>query len=72
MTQWGTPNHQLQYPASLSQSSRNSWEYPYLNASAAAGVSAAQPLQRSDLAADLSQIPADSTYPQYGERTTRV
>jgi hypothetical protein len=73
MTQWGPSAHQLQYPASLSQGGRNSWDYPYLNASSAAGVpSAAQPLQRSDLAADLGQISADNTYHQYGERTTRV
>ncbi|KAF1913035.1 hypothetical protein BDU57DRAFT_342757 [Ampelomyces quisqualis] len=73
MTQWGPSAQQLQYPASLSQGGRNSWDYPYLNASSAAGVSSAtQPLQRSDLTTDLSQISADNTYHQYGERTTRV
>jgi hypothetical protein len=74
MTHWGPPAHQMQYPASLTQGGRNSWDYPYLNASATAGVvpSAAQPLQNTDLTADMSQLPADNTYDQYGERTTRV
>jgi hypothetical protein len=73
MTQWGPPAHQMQYPTSLSQSGRGSWDYAYLNASAAAGVpSAAQPLQRPDLTADMNQISADTAYHQYGERTTRV
>ncbi|KAF2025676.1 hypothetical protein EK21DRAFT_75851 [Setomelanomma holmii] len=73
MTQWGIPAHQMQYPASLSQGGRGSWDYTYLNASATAGVpSAAQPLQRSDLTGDISQLSAESAYQPYGERTTRV
>jgi len=70
MTQWGPSAHQMQYPTSLTQGARNSWDYPYL--SAAALPSAAQPLQRPDLAADISQITPDNTYHPYGERTTRV
>jgi hypothetical protein len=74
MTQWGGPSaHQMQYPTSLTQGGRNSWDYPYLSASAAVGIpSAAQPLQRSDLAGDISQITTDNSYHPYGERTTRV
>lgn len=73
MTQWGPSAHQMQYPTSLSQGSRNSWEYPYLSASGAVGVpSAAQSLQRSDLVGDICQITTDNLYHQYGERTTRV
>jgi hypothetical protein len=73
MTQWGPPAHQMQYPASLTQGGRNSWDYPYLNASATTGLpSAAQPLQDTHLTSDMSQLPADNTYHQYEERTTRV
>jgi hypothetical protein len=72
MTQW-MPPHQMQHPGSLAQGGRASWDYAYSNPSAATGIaSAAQPLQRSDLATDISQMSADNTYPQYGERTTRV
>jgi hypothetical protein len=73
MTRWATPAHQMQYPASLSQGGRGSWDYAYLNASTAAGVPpAAQPLQRPDLTADLGQLSAENTYQPYSERTTRV
>jgi hypothetical protein len=73
LTQWGPPAHQMQYPATLTQGGRGSWDYAYLNASTAAGVpSIARPLQRSDLAADISQMPPGSTYQPYGESTTRV
>ncbi|KAH8723645.1 hypothetical protein GQ44DRAFT_619908 [Phaeosphaeriaceae sp. PMI808] len=72
MTQWGAPAHQMQYPESLPPGGRGSWDYAYLNASAANVPPAAQPPQRSDLTADLSQISADNTYHQFGERTTRV
>lgn len=73
MTQWGPSAHHMQYPTGLTQGGRNSWDYPYLSASAAVGVpSAAQSLQRSDLAGDISQITADNAYHPYGERTTRV
>ncbi|QRD05604.1 hypothetical protein JI435_058850 [Parastagonospora nodorum SN15] len=73
MTQWGASAHQMQYPTSLTQGGRNSWDYPYLSAAGAVGMpSAAQSLQRTDLAGDISQITADNTYHPYGERTTRV
>ena len=76
MTQWGVPTHQMsQYPSSLAQGGRVSWDYGYLNASATAGVpnvAGSMQMQRSDVTPDISQMPADNTYPQYGERTTRV
>ncbi|KAH7071942.1 hypothetical protein BKA63DRAFT_418476 [Paraphoma chrysanthemicola] len=73
MTQWGMPAHQMQYPASLSQGGRGSWDYGYLNASAAAGVPPApQPMQRPDLTGDLGQLSAENSYQPYSERTTRV
>jgi hypothetical protein len=73
MTQWSAPAHQMQYPTSLSHGGRGSWDYAYLNASTTAGVlSVVQPVQRSDLSADTSQLPADTTYQHYGEGTTRV
>ncbi|KAH7371405.1 hypothetical protein BKA66DRAFT_424176 [Pyrenochaeta sp. MPI-SDFR-AT-0127] len=76
MTQWGASAHQMsQYPTTLSQGGRGSWDYGYLNASATTGVPAgAQTLhmQRSEVAPDLSQMPASNTYQQYGEHTTRV
>ncbi|KAL5117800.1 hypothetical protein ACEQ8H_004274 [Pleosporales sp. CAS-2024a] len=78
MTQWGpsTATHQMQYPASLGQGGRTSWEYPYLSPSSAVGgipsAAAAQSMQRTNLAGDMSQITADNSYHPYGERTTRV
>ncbi|KAI8941664.1 hypothetical protein NX059_002876 [Plenodomus lindquistii] len=76
MSQWGvSASHLPQYPTSLSQGGRSSWDYGYLNASTTAGVSAAaQSLQipRPDVANDLNQIAAENAYQQYGERTTRV
>jgi hypothetical protein len=73
MTPWGPPAHQMQYPTSLSQNGRGSWDYAYLNTSTATGVSSAsQPLQRLEMTTDMSQLPGDSPYHQYGERTTRV
>ncbi|CBX99196.1 hypothetical protein LEMA_P084350.1 [Plenodomus lingam JN3] len=76
MTQWGPPTpHMPQYPTSLSQGGRGSWDYGYLNASTTAGVSAAthsMQISRPDVGTELDQIAADNTYQQYGERTTRV
>ncbi|OAL03110.1 hypothetical protein IQ06DRAFT_218361 [Phaeosphaeriaceae sp. SRC1lsM3a] len=72
MTQWGPSAHQMQYPASLTQGSRSSWDYPYLSVPAPVGLTAPQPLQKSDLATDMSHISAESAYHPYGERTTRV
>jgi hypothetical protein len=61
----------MQYPASLAPGGRGSWDYAYLDS--AVGVpSTAQRLQRADLTGDISHLSADNTYPQYGERTTRV
>ncbi|ORY10048.1 hypothetical protein BCR34DRAFT_486286 [Clohesyomyces aquaticus] len=73
MTQWGTAaHHQVpQYPAG-----RGSWDYGgYINSNAPAGVpQAAQSMQmqRPDVTPDLSQLPSDNSYQQYGQRTTRV
>lgn len=73
MTQWSTPALQMQYPASLTQGGRGSWDYAYLNASTAAGVlSAAQPLPRLDATANASQLPANTAYQHYDEGTTRI
>lgn len=76
MTQWGASAHQMsQYPATLAQGGRVSWDYGYLNTSATAGVptvSGSLQMQRADVTPDISQMPADNTYQQYGERTTRV
>ncbi|KAL6708056.1 hypothetical protein ACN47E_003490 [Coniothyrium glycines] len=74
MTQWGASTHQVpQYPSTLSQGNRASWDYGYLNASAP-GMSGGHTLQmpRTDSTSTISQLPADSAYQQYGERTTRV
>lgn len=70
MTQWSPSAQQLQYPASLTQGSRGSWDYPYLSVPPPAAPSAT--LQKSDLGADISQIAAESAYNPYVERTTRV
>lgn len=76
MSQWGPSTHHMaQYSTTLSQGGRGSWDYSYLNASAATGVStAAHSLQmpRPDVTPDLTQISADNVYQQFGERTTRV
>jgi hypothetical protein len=76
MTQWGASTHQMsQYPATLSQGGRGSWDYGYMSASDATGVpSIAHSMQmpRPDTTSDLSQISADHAYQQYGEGTTRV
>ena len=78
MTQWGaTTHHQVpQYTTGLPQGQREAWDYGgYLNATTAAGVPAAAQsmhMQRSDVTPDLGQLPADSSYQQYGQRTTRV
>ncbi|KAF2870704.1 hypothetical protein BDV95DRAFT_595414 [Massariosphaeria phaeospora] len=76
VTQWGAHHQGPQYTAGLSQGGRGSWDYgAYLHTSAATGVpTAAQSmqLQRSDVTPDLSQLPADNQYQQYGQRTTRV
>jgi hypothetical protein len=86
LTQWGpTAHHQVpQYTAGLAQGGREAWDYGgYLSATSAAGVpapthiqgpAAAQSMhmQRSDVTPDLGQLPADTSYQQYGQRTTRV
>jgi hypothetical protein len=78
MTQWGAgPHHHVpQYTTGIPQGGRGPWDYgTYMDASATAGVpQAAQSMQmqRSDVAPDLSQMPGDNTYHQYGQRTTRV
>lgn len=78
MTQWGAAaHHQVpQYTAGLPQGGRESWDYGYLNASAATVVPPAaqsMQMQRSDVTPDLSQVPTDNNpYQQYGQRTTRV
>lgn len=77
MTQWGaTAHHQVsQYTGGLSQGGREAWDFGYMGASAAAGVPAAAQsmhMQRSDVTPDLNQLPADTSYQQYGQRTTRV
>ncbi|CAO2653760.1 Nn.00g031710.m01.CDS01 [Neocucurbitaria sp. VM-36] len=76
MTQWGPSAHQMsQYPATLAQGGRVSWDYGYLNASATAGVpnvAGSLQMHRGDVTPDISQMPTDNTYQQYGERTTRV
>ncbi|KAF2786513.1 hypothetical protein K505DRAFT_144173 [Melanomma pulvis-pyrius CBS 109.77] len=78
MTQWGAAaHHQVpQYTTGLPQGGRGSWDYgPYMDASAATGVPPAaqsMQMQRSDVTPDLSQMPGDNPYQQYGQRTTRV
>lgn len=77
MTQWGAAaHHQVpQYTPGLPQGGRDAWDYGYLNPSPASGVPAAaqsMQMQRSDVTPDLSQLPADNPYQQYGQRTTRV
>jgi hypothetical protein len=79
MTQWPTTHHQMsQYGASLTTGGRGSWDYgTFLDTSSAsaAGIpSAAQSMhmQRSEVTPDVSQMPADDPYQQYGPRTTRV
>ncbi|KAF1952364.1 hypothetical protein CC80DRAFT_179368 [Byssothecium circinans] len=76
MTQWrGGAHHQVpQYTTGLAHGGRESWDYGYMNASAASGVPAAAQsmLQRSDVTPDLSQMPADNRYQHYGQHTTRI
>ncbi|KAF2684007.1 hypothetical protein K458DRAFT_303847 [Lentithecium fluviatile CBS 122367] len=77
LTQWGaTAHHQVpQYTAGLPQGGREAWDYGYLSANAAPGVPAATQsmhMQRSDVTPNLGQLPADNSYQQYGQRTTRV
>lgn len=76
MTQWGASTHQVSpYPVALTHGGRGSWDYGYLNASGATEMpSIAQSLQmpRPNALAELSHMPANSAYHQYGEGTTRV
>ncbi|KAF2193288.1 hypothetical protein K469DRAFT_730170 [Zopfia rhizophila CBS 207.26] len=78
MTQWGaTAHHQVpQYSTGLPASGRGSWDYgAYFDASAATTVPPAaqsMQMQRSDVTPDMSQMPGDNTYQQYGQRTTRI
>jgi hypothetical protein len=77
LTQWSTTaHHQVpQYTTGLPQGGREAWDYGYLNATAATGVPAAAQslhMQRSDVTPNLGQLPADTSYQQYGQRTTRV
>ena len=78
ITQWGAAGHHQvpQYSGGLSQGGREAWDYGgYLNATTATGVPAAAQsmhMQRSGVTPDLGQLPADSSYQQYGQRTTRV
>lgn len=79
MSQWGaTGHHQMaQYSTGLGTTGRTSWDYgPYLDPNPGSAVPSATQslqLQRSDVTADLSQMPSDDgTYQQYGQRTTRV
>ncbi|KAF2472871.1 uncharacterized protein BDR25DRAFT_312752 [Lindgomyces ingoldianus] len=70
MTQWGATHHQLP------QYSGRPWDYgAYINASAATGVPSAvqsMQMQQPEVTPDLSQIPGDTPYQQYDQRTTRV
>ncbi|KAF2639593.1 hypothetical protein P280DRAFT_402300 [Massarina eburnea CBS 473.64] len=77
MSQWqGSAHHQVpQYTTGLSQSGRESWDYDYMNASAGPGVSAtahSMQMQRPEVTPDLSQMPPDHRYQNYGQHTTRI
>jgi hypothetical protein len=76
MNPWGTSTHQMsQYPSTLSQGERASWDYGYLSASAATEVppiSHSLQMPRQNMPPDLSQMSTAHTYHQYGEETTRV
>lgn len=78
MSQWGpSTTHLSQYHTSLSQGDRGSWDYGYLNATTATGVTAAahssmHTIPRPDVTAEMNQMAAENAYQSYGERTTRV
>lgn len=84
MSQWSVHHQVPQYSTGLANTGRVSWDYgavgAYLDHSTpgSAMASSAQPLQplqlhRTDVTADLSQMPDDDgTYQPYGQRTTRV
>ena len=78
MSQWrGNAHHPVpQYTTALPQGGRESWDYGYVNTSAATGVPAAahsMQMQRSDVTPDLNQMPADNRYQHhYGQHTTRI
>jgi hypothetical protein len=78
MTQWGPATHQQvpQYTTGMPAGARGSWDYgAYLNAPTATGVPAAAQsmhMQRPNVTSDISQMPPENPYQQYGQRTTRV
>ncbi|CAI6330711.1 unnamed protein product [Periconia digitata] len=78
MTPWrgGTHGQVAQYTPGHGQTGRESWDYGYMNASAAPGVPGAahsmQQMQRSNVTADQSQVLADNPYQAYGQHTTRI
>jgi hypothetical protein len=76
MTQWGASTHQVSpYPTTLTHGARGSWDYGYLNAPGVAEMSSiAHPshMSRPNAIAELSHLPTNSAYQQYGESTTGV
>jgi hypothetical protein len=73
MTQWAPgAHHMAQYPSTLTQGGRGSWDYGYLSNPAVPGVPSGSQALRSDGTPDISQMSAEDAYQQYGHRTTRV
>lgn len=76
MTHWGASTHQVSpYQTALTHGTRGSWDYSYLNASGVAempSIAHAMQIPRPDAISELSHLPTNSAYQQYGESTTRV